>query len=433
MKYSTHIATALIFSSALAFAADWPQLFGADQTGISKEKLKTNWPSEGFKPLWTVPMTGWGSISVGGDRAFMLTNREVNGEQREVCIALDAATGKELWMYDIEKPNYNYKHKESDLNGGAASGPMSTPAVSDGRVYVYSRESKLCCIDAESGKELWRVDAAKAHGAGAFPRMPRYGNSASPVVDGDLVFIAGGGPGESLLAFNKATGEVAWKTEDMEHSYATPCAATIHGVRQIVHFLKNDLVGVAVKDGKVLWRTTVPFNYSGNCAIPTVFGDKVYAGASTSRHGALYEIVKTPDREEGEDEYYAEQIYKNKFGEAPGMSNVVLHDGHFYGQYSGRLKCIEFATGKLQWEQKLATGKDDKYDWSCSVILVDGKLLVLLDNGTLVLVDPKPDAYKELARFQALEGKCWSTPAYSNGRLFLRGNKEGVAYDLSAK
>jgi len=425
------VLAATAFTSALA--DDWPQLFGADQTGISKEKLNKNWSSEGFKPLWTVPLAGWGSFAVAGDKAYTLTTREFNGEMREILIALDAATGKELWMYDIEKTSGKYyKHRAHQLNGGAGSGPGSTPTVSDGRVYAYSTDLKLVCLDAKTGEKIWLVDIAKEHGGGAFGQMPRYGNTSSPTVDGDLVFVAGGGSGQSLLAFDKATGKLAWKAEDMEQSYATARAATIDGVRQIIFYLKNDLIGVSAKDGKRLWRTSVPF-FSNNDTIPTVFENKVYAGSAASRGGALYEINKTPDREEGEDEYYAEQIYKTKTNESPCLTNVVLLDGHLYGKFSGeggeRLKCIEFATGKVVWEEKLA--KDDGV-WN-SVILVDGKLLILLDDGKLILADPSPAGYKELARFKALEGKCWSTAAFSNGRLFLRSNKEGVAYDLSAK
>jgi len=429
MKRFTHVTAALVFTSALTLADDWPQLFGPDHTGISKEKLNTNWPAEGFKPLWTVPLAGWGSFAVSGDRAFTLTNREINGELREVCIALDTATGKEIWVYDIEKTDYKYKHAENDLNGGAASGPASTPTVSDGRVYVYSNAAKLCCLDAQSGKELWSVDIQANHGGKG--RQPRYGNASSPTVDGDLVFIAGGGPGESLLAFNKVTGEVVWKTEDMEQSYATHRAVTIHGERQIIYYLKNDLAGVSVKDGKVLWRTAVPF-YSDNNAIPIVSEDKVYGGSSASRGGFLYEIIK--DEDDGE--LMASQVYKSKGHDAPNFNPPVLLDGHLYGNIGpwqdNRLKCIEFDTGKVAWEEKLAKTREDKYSWS-SVIVVDGKLLVLLDDGKLLLVDPTPEGYKELARFQALEGKCWSTAAFSNGRLFLRSNKEGVCYDLSAK
>ena len=226
------------------------------------------------------------------------------------------------------------------------------------------------------------------------------------------------------MAINKVSGEVVWKTEDMLQSYSTPRVATINGVRQVIFYLCANLVGASVKDGKVLWRVSVPF-YSDNNAIATVFENKIYGGSSASREGFLYEIIAEDDGE-----YFANQVYKTKAQDAPGMATPVLLDGYLYGNIGpwqdSRLKCIEFATGKVAWEEK------GNRDWN-SVILVDGKLLVLLTDGQLLLVDPKPDGYKELARFQALDGKCWNAAAFSNGRLFLRSNKEGVCYEMGAK
>jgi len=412
------IVAVMFLTTLITMASDWPQYRGSNQDCISPEKINV-WPPEGPKLVWKVPMTnGYGSFSVSGDKVFGLISREIKGEMREMCVALDAATGKELWVADVTSGAYNQFGDEDAEKGGF--GPRSTPTVNDGKVYVYSVDLKLCCFDAQTGKELWRVDVLKDHAG----RVPHWGSAESPVVDGDLVFVAGGGSGESFLAINKNTGQVVWKTDDALISHATPVLTTMHGERQVVFFLKNDLLGISVKDGKRLWRSTVPF-HTRNTAQPLVFDDKVYCGSANYSGGGLYQIIKK------DDETYPKRLWFNSYRDTSYVSTPVLRDGYLYGKFGvsdrggGFIKCIEFATGKVQWEQAgFGSG---------SVILIGDKLVFLSEHGELLLVEPKPDAYTELARFKALEGKCFGTPAFSNGRIYIRSNKESACYDMDAK
>ncbi len=410
------IFTLILLGSRAGEAGDWPQYRGPNQDGISTEKLDPVWPAEGPKLVWKVPLTqGFSSFAVAGDKVFTLINRDNKGESWEWCIALEAATGKELWASAISCPLITWKgaQRQGEYLGG---GPRSTPTVNEGKVYVYSFDLKICCFDAQTGKELWVVDMVKDHEG----YVPQCGNAESPVIDGNLLIVAGGGPGQSILAFNKDTGQVVWKNEDAEHLYSTPKVATILGERQAVFYMKNDLMGISVKDGKRLWRSAVTY-HGHNCMQPVVFEDKVYCGVGTDGTG-VYQVIK-----EGEG-FHSKRLWFNGMKDSALIATAVFKNGYLFGGLSlstGNLKCIEFSSGKVIWSKgKIGEG---------SGILVGSTLVFLSDRGELILLEPKPE-YKELARFdKALTGICYSTPAFCNGRLYIRSNKEGACYDMSVK
>ena len=419
------MAIMLALIAPLAKAADWPQYRGPNQDGISTEKLNPVWLPEGPKLVWKVPLSqGYSSFAVSGDKVFTLIRRgEVKGQMQELCVALDAATGKEVWASEIENNVKYLTETGTDSKGRTfGNGPRSTPAVNDGKVYVYSHGAKLCCVDAQTGKEVWRVDVLKDHGGES--RIPKWGNSSSPVLDGDLVIVAGGGPGESILGINKNTGQVVWKTGDMPNSQGTPVVATIHGERQVVLCLKNNIAGVSVKDGKILWEG--PWKGPICAPQPIVSEDKVYFSAGNWNKSALYQIVKENNG------FRANQIWELGSAHTPWFNTPVLLNGHLYGTFgmktTVKYKCLDFATGKVKWESE-----NDKFGRSGGTTLIGDKLLILSEFGDIVLADPKPDAYKELARFKALDAGSYSTPAFSNGRLYIRSIEEGACYDLGVK
>jgi len=438
----TYLAGILCLTSTSAFAMDWPQYRGPNQDGISTEKLNPAWLPAGPKLLWKIPIAGYGSFAVCGNQVFALAKRENKGQLRELCVALDVATGKELWAADVTLGR-NSSPADSDKT---ADGPRSTPTVNDGKVYVYSTDAKLCCFDAQTGKELWRVDVLKdCAGAGS---EPKWGNSSSPVVDGDLVMVAGGGPGQSVLGINKKTGQVVWKAGDAISDFnTTPVVATIHGQRQAIFRLGNNLAGISIKDGKILWQKGIAW-YEATAwspqPQPIVQENKIWYGNILA--GCNYfQIMQFNGG------FYGKWIWDMNIGHwnLP-YGSPVLHDDHLYGNFgpnpagsfSGdakpepihkkaniQFKCVKIelaATNKDKWVQK-GFGKND------SVTLIGDKLVILSETGELILVEAKPDAYKELARFKALAGQCWAAPAFSNGHLYIRSNNEGACFDLSTK
>ena len=408
------IGALFCMQSTSILAADWPGYRGATGDGISTEKLNLDWSVKPPKTLWKIPMnTGWSSYAVAGGKAFTQVVREINGARREICLALDAATGKELWFADVAVGT-GYGGP-----GGEGDGPRSTPAVSDGIVYVLTPDLVLHALTADTGKPLWSHELIKEYAA----RNIGWNSAASPRIDGDLVFVMGGGDGQSLLAFNKKDGQLAWKTGTEKITHATPVVATILGERQVIFYCQSGLVSLSVKDGKLLWKFPYTFRTAA-AASPVVSGDIVYCSEAYDVGGGACRITK-----QGFD-YTATPLWHTPGNRelANQWSTPVCKDGFLYGMYGpgggAKLKCVEIATGKIKWEQP-GYGQGN-------AILAGDKVLALAENGDLVVVDTTPDAYKELARFKTVAGRCWSTPAVSNGSIFVRSTDEGICLDASA-
>jgi outer membrane protein assembly factor BamB len=211
-------------------------------------------------------------------------------------------------------------------------------------------------------------------------------------------------------------------------THATPIAATIHGVRQVIFFTQSGLVSADPATGKVLWRYPFKYNVS-TAASPVVDGDLVYCSAGYDVGSAVARISKAGEV------FAATELWKIK-GSAATKAKLLNHwstpvakDGHLYGMFSfkeygnGALKCVELATGTEKWAVPgFGPG---------GVILVDGLLLALADDGQLALIDPQPAAFKELGRTKAVDGKCWNNPTFAEGCIFARGTKEGVCLEAA--
>ncbi len=403
-------------------AGDWPSYRGPNGDGIALEKPTLTWPASGPKVLWKVPIkNGFSSFTIADGKAFTQMNRDIEGANREVCVALDSSTGKELWSAVVGVGVYDGGGDSGAADNKGGDGPRSTPTVNGGKVFVFNQLLVLHCLDAETGKSLWTKDLIKEHAG----HNISWKNAASPVVDGKKLFIAGGGPGESLLALNEDTGAVVWKGQDETITHATPVVVDILGVRQVIFFAKSGLVSVAEKDGALLWR--FPFKFStSTAASPVVLGDIVYCSAAYGIGGGACKISKQGDG------FTVTELYKvpdNKL--ANHWSTPVVKDGYLYGIFSHKqygtapLKCVELATGEIKWTQP-GFGQGN-------VILVGDQILALTDDGQLVVVKAKPDGYEESARAKVLNGKCWTTPALSNGKLYIRSTKEAVCLELAGK
>ncbi|PYJ07523.1 MAG: alcohol dehydrogenase [Verrucomicrobia bacterium] len=414
-------AMALLTFCALcpAGAADWPQFRGPNHDGTTAEKILRAWPKEGPHQLWKVPLKdGFSSITASRGRAFTLVRRASEGVDREVCVALDADTGKEVWAVPLGVAKYDGGGDSGTSDNKGGDGPRSTPSLDGDRVYAFSSRLVLYCLEAASGKEIWKKDLV-AENAG---RNISWQNAASPLIDGDLVFVAGGGPGQALLGINKQDGHVVWKGQDDLMTHSTPTVATIHGVRQVIFFTQPGLVSVEAQTGAVLWRQ--PFRYTTSTAMtPIVAGDIVYCSAGYGVGSGAYRVSKSGGAFSVKELWFQPaNVFNNHW------STPVCKDGYLYGLFGfkefGRcpMKCVELASGKVMWsESGFGPG---------GTILVDGQALVLGDAGQLALVEATPKAYTEIARSQVLGGKCWSTPSVSEGRIYARSTKEGVCLEV---
>ncbi len=400
------------------FAEEWPQYRGPRGDGVSAETIA--WPADGPKRVWKVNTpAGFSSFAVGEGKVFTVVSRNVQGAPVAMCIALDVVSGKELWAAPTGVAIFQGGGDAGAAGNEGGDGPRSTPAVSANRVYVYSQDTILHCLDTASGKPVWKRDILKEFSG----RNIGWRSAMSPVIEGELVYVAGGGAGESMLAFNKTTGAVVWKSGDELMTHATPIVATILGARQVIFLMQSGLVSVEAASGKALWKFPFPYRTASGCS-PVVAGDIVFCTAGYQIGGAACQVSKNGAR------FEAKELWRLRGGEpvASLWSTPVQKDGFLYGMISykafgnGPLKCVDLKTGAVKWEQPgFGAG---------NVLLAGNYVVALADDGRVVLVEATPAGYREAGRLKALEGKCWSNPALSDGRLYVRSTKEGACFEM---
>ncbi len=201
----------LVAGGVAALGNNWPQYRGPAGDGISIEKISTSWSADGPKRLWSAPTpAGFSSLAAADGKVFTIVAREIDGGLAEVCVAMDAASGKELWATPTGLAKYRGGGDSGAQGNTGGDGPRSTPTVSGQRVFVYSANLVLSCLEAGNGKVVWKKDIAAEFSG----KNIDWESAMSPAVDGDLVYVAGGGAGQAMLAFRQSDGGVAWKTGD---------------------------------------------------------------------------------------------------------------------------------------------------------------------------------------------------------------------------
>ena len=391
---------------------DWPSYRGPAGNGVTTADFGKPWAEAGPKNLWKVETPkGFSSITVSGNLACTLVTRDFEGSPTEHCLGLDAATGKELWAQPLKIAKYQGGGDE----GGGGDGPRSTPTIDNGKVYVYGANLDLYCFDGKTGRPVWKKDVAKDYGG----KNISWQNATSPLIDEDLVIVSGGGKGSAFLAFDKNSGALKWKGEDDTITHATPVLTSIHGTKQVIFFTKEGLAAVTPKDGKVLWRQGYKFAIS-TAASPIVWEDVVYCSAGYGVGGGAYRISK---------DWKSTELWRKEGNDvANHWSTPVCRDGYLYGMFqfknygNGPVKCVDIRTGEVKWSKEgFGPG---------NVIMSGDRILALSDKGELVLFGATPDAYKELARADVLDGKCWSTPTVAGGRIFARSTTQAGAFEI---
>jgi outer membrane protein assembly factor BamB len=407
---SAELAEATLMEEEPAAAsAGWPQWRGPRRDGIVRAPdLLTAWPDDGPTELWQARIgDGYSSFAVKDGRVYTLFQQ---GGQ-EVVQCWRAEDGKEVWHHAYDSP-----HAPADYPG-----PRSTPTLDGDRVYTVGSAGTFLCLDAANGSPHWKHELLTEFHASP----PKWGIAFSPLIDGDLVFTSPGGRGgNSLAAFNKTTGELVWKALDDPAGYSSPIAVTIAGVRQIVFFTGDNLVGVTAREGKPCWRFAWETTYDVNAATPLFFQarkgerilDYVFISSGYGKGCALLKIASSASGR-----FQAKMVYQgNQL--SSHFASPIRHGDYLYGFDDSRLICLEIRTGKVKWT-RAGVNKG-------SLLCVDDHLLVLGEQGKLSLVQATPKAYEEEAGARPFRKRCWTMPVLADGRLFLRAEEEVKCLDL---
>jgi outer membrane protein assembly factor BamB len=415
-------------NAEISQASDWPRFLGPLSTSVSLEKgLISPWPKDGPKILWKRKL-GIGYAMPSISRGKLYHFERVDNTARLICCEAD--TGKELWTFAYPtdyRDKYNY-------NGG----PRCCPVIDGNFVYLHGVEGMLHCVTADKGEVVWKVDTVKEFGV----VQNFFGVGATPIVEGDLLIaIVGGSPpgsddiddfmklpgnGTGLVAFEKATGKVRWKLSDELAGYASPTVVTIDGKRTGLAFMRGGLLAFEPQTGKqhfhFPWRA--PILESVNAANPVVVGDRILI---TETYGLGGVLLQWPGHGE------PKEIWSD-LKKPPRAKSMMAHwmtpiekDGYIYGS-SGRhesnaeLRCIDLATGKVQWSEPYLT--------RTSLLMVDDHFICLGEDGVLRLLRVNPKKYDVVSEVELrdpatnlplLREPCWAAPILCNGRLYVRG------------
>ncbi|MHB0935248.1 MAG: outer membrane protein assembly factor BamB family protein [Armatimonadota bacterium] len=391
MRYIHGVFVLLLLLCLQSFAADWPQFLGPNRTGFSPETgINKSWGAKAPKVLWQVPMgdRGYAGPSVAGNVLYVVDHA---GDQ-DIVRALSLTSGKKIW-------EYRYKDAAGNNYGFA----RSTPTVAGGKIYTVSRLGLVLCLDAKSGKKLWSRSLVKDLRG----RKPIWDYSMSVLIDGKKAIVVPGASNGTVAALDAATGRTLWQGGGNDiPGYATPVIATINKVRQYVVFAGKSLIGVDPNSGKLLWSCPWVTSNDVNAAAPIVSGNQIFITSDYGKGCALVEVTgKT-----------AKIKWQNRSIQSH-FSTPVLSNGFLYSTSDpNKLVCMEFATGKVRWEQR---GFEKG-----GLMAVDGVLLAFEGaSGNLVMVKMAPDKYQELGRFRPLGGQSWTAPIVANGKLIIRNQK----------
>lgn len=381
---------------------EWGDYRGPGRNGVYPKPILTSWPAGGLKPLWKQPVGGgYASFAIAEGLAFTIEQRRDD----EVVAAYDLNSGRERWTV-------SWPAHFSESMGG--DGPRTTPVYNEGRVYALGAEGEFRCLDAPSGKVLWRTNILKENGGSNLV----WAQSASPLIVDDKVITLPGGPsGKSIVAYDKRTGKVIWTSQNDEQSYTTPMLVTLAGRRQILTVSATRAMGLDPQNGELLWDYPWVTEYHINAAQPIVTQPNRFFISAGYGHGAALVEVKPDGAKFKASTVWQNTKMKNKF------SSSVLYNGHIYGFDESILACINAATGEQTW-------KGGRYGFG-QLILAGSHLIVVTEQGELVLVKADPKSHQEVARFEAISGKTWNNLAISGGILLVRNTTEMAAFRLA--
>lgn len=388
---------------------------GESRSGsYNEDSLLKEWPENGPKVVLRIEGIGKGySQCILADSKIFVTG--IKEDTTDVLSAF-ALNGALLW----EVP-YGRSWTGSYIDS------RSTPTYQDGRLYAASGTGQLSCIDANSGKILWQVDAVKEFGGS----IHTHGDAEAPLIVNDLVVFTTGGEKYTMVAFNKISGETVWKARSLggNKSYASPTLIEQSGRQIILTQTAENLIGIDARTGELLWHhNLIQYHLhsqgkGGNTNPPLYQNGEIFV-ASGYEHPALMFSLSS-------DGTSISLKWRNDVLDTHHGGNVVI-DGNIYGatwtnNSNGKWACINWDTGETRWEQE--------WENKGSVIVADNMLYLYEEKrGNIALVKPSADSLRMVSSFKFGDGTGphWAHPAIYDGMLFVRHGDVLKIFDVKA-
>ena len=435
----TAVATVAGLGASSAAAEDWPEWRGAGRLGVWNETgIVDEFPEDGLKVRWRTPIrAGYAGPAVAGGRVFVVDAQRSDTSMAVVerALALDERTGEVLWTHAWD----------TDYTGLIftwAVGPRATPTVDGERVYVLGAAGRLFCLHAATGAVIWSKDYLADYDA----TLPAWGMAGAPLVEGDLLIsLVGGSPGAKLVAFDKHTGEEAWRAlaSDSEPGYSAPIVIEAGGVRQLILWHPEAVASLDPATGEVYWEQPVHADYAMSVATPVPSGERLFV--SSFYNGALM-LGLNRDRpassvlwkSTSDSELMTEALHAV-------INTPVIQGDYIYGICSyGQLRALDARTGERLWETQEVT--TERARWASAFMVRNGdRYFINNDRGELIIARFSPEGYEEIGRTdliaptsdpgnrRQLRTVNFSHPAYANRHVCARNDEEILCASLAAE
>ena len=423
-------------------ADDWPQWLGPQRDGVWRETgIVEKFPAGGPARIWRVEIgAGYSGPSVVGEKVFVMDRimpaetpkpkspfdlAHIPGHERVLCF--NDADGKLLWKHEYDCP-YNVSY---------GAGPRTTPLVAGGRVFTLGTMGNLACLNATNGGVIWERDFKKDFAL----KIPTWGVSANPLIDGKKLICVVGGEGSVAVAFDKETGQELWRAlSAKEPGYAPPMIYELGGRRQLILWHAEAVNGLDPETGRVLWTEPWKLNYGMAIATPRQFGEQLYL--SCFYNGSLM-LRFTPGKDAPVVDWRTEKMNERDTRHLNcTMNTPFIADGYIYGACSyGQYRCLRADTGERLWETFAPTsGKSERWG-NCFTVKHDSRFFLFSEQGDLILAKLSPTGYAEVSRAHLLDplntdpGRpvVWSHPAFAHRRVYVRNDRELICVDLAEK
>jgi outer membrane protein assembly factor BamB len=396
------IATLIIFSSTDSFSQDWPQWRGIGRDSkVTGFIAPSTWPSE-LKQEWKVTV-GFGDATpvLTGNKIYLNT-RQGNDE---VILCLDALTGKELWRN---------QYPSAPVTGPAGShpGPRGTPALANGKIVTFGAAAILSCLDAGTGKVIWRRENPTN-------AVPQFFTGLSPLIIDNLC-IAHVGTKEKgeVIALDLNTGNEKWKWAGDGPAYASPSVMTVDGIKHVIVQTEKNLIALRVSDGKLLWQIATPIQQRFyNCVSPYIDGQTIYyTGQGTG--------MKSIKVEKSGNDYVTRELWST--AEVGAKWNTpVLKDGFLFGfTDQKRMYCLNATTGKTAWIDN-AVNSDFATIVDCGSVIIG-----LPSTANLIVMKPESASYSEVTRYKVSETPIYSYPVVAGDRIYIKDAESLILFKM---
>ena len=395
---------------------DWPQFRGAQGDGVCGEdapRLARQWPDAGPPVLWAIDVgEGYAGTAVRSGRVYLIDYDAEAQADSVRCLSL--ADGKDIWRY-----RYPVKVKR---NHGMS---RTVPTVTDKYVVTIGPKCHVLCLDATTGEHVWHLDLVDDYGT----TVPPWYAGQCPLVDGDRVILAPGGPDVLMTAVDIATGQVIWTTPNrpgwkMTHASIVPIE--LAGKRMYVYCASGGVVGVSAEDGELLWQTNAWKISIATIATPVPVGnDQIFFSGGYNAGSAMLRLRLAGEQIETEEVF---RLKPEVFGAT--QQTPILYNGYIYGiRPSGEMVCLDLM-GREIW----TSGEDHRFGLGPYTLSSQGLIYAMDDDGVLSLMAAAPGGFKLLGRADVLDGHdSWGPMALAGGRLIVRDLTRMVCLDVAER